>query len=488
MDKWRKTSGTSQIATVAALATISAASIFGASGAPVAQAAAASKQARAHQTRVASRSARAACRTLQARARSARNSRKAAAASAACVRAWKVAEASHRHRSAASGAPTHTGGSTAPTAPSAPTAPRTPTAPSAPSVPSAPAEPATPVSLPLVPSSGGLGWEGFGGGALPGASWRPYSSSSPFNQSTEGDPVAANSAAMVNAVLANGLPGNLVAGNAETASDWSHPVFFAQPSDPIYTLHATEQWGNNELNGMRIQVPANARPAGGGDGHLTVVEPDGWEYDFWRAQTPPPGGGTLDFSWGGRTRIDGSGTGSAGTAAGFGNLAGMIRAPELAAGKINHALFIVLKCASQGTSFGYGTTATANGSASSYVYPATHGGSSCGGGESNMPPLGARLKLAMSSAEIQALSVPTWKKTILTALSQYGGYVGDTGGPGFGFMFESSTSYTAIGDADPMVALASKLGLPKWEGNYVFNMASGVEWSKLQVLAPPSAS
>jgi len=333
----------------------------------------------------------------------------------------------------------------------------------------------------------GLGWEGFGGGALPGADWRPYAASSPFNQSVEGDPVVANSAAMVSAALSNGLPGNLVAGTAETANDWGHPTFFAQPSDPLYTLHAIEGGGRNELEGMRIPVPEYARPAGGGDGHMTIVTPDGWEYDLWQARPLPPGGGTLNFSLGGRTRIDGNGAGSGGTAAGFGNLAGMIRAPELAAGHIDHALFIVLKCAAKGTSFGYGATATSYGS--SYVYPANHGGTSCGSSNSSVPPLGARFTLAMSSAQIEALPVPSWKKTILTALAEYGGYVGDTGGSGFGFMFESSTSYTALGDSDPLVGFAKENGLPTWEGNYVFNMASGVEWSKyLRVLAPPSAS
>ncbi|HXM87366.1 MAG TPA: hypothetical protein VN889_07005, partial [Solirubrobacteraceae bacterium] len=79
-----------------------------------------------------------------------------------------------------------------------------PSAPSSPPVTPAPTEPTTPPrGVSIVPSGSGLGWEGFGGGVLPGANWRPYAPSSPFNQSTEGVPVAANSAAIVNAVLAN---------------------------------------------------------------------------------------------------------------------------------------------------------------------------------------------------------------------------------------------------------------------------------------------
>jgi hypothetical protein len=294
-----------------------------------------------------------------------------------------------------------------------------------------------------------------------------------------------NSQALVEKALSWGAPGNLVAGTSGTANDWGHPTYYAQPTDPIYTLHATEPWGRNSLEGMKIPVPAAARPAGGGDAHMTVVTPDGWEYDLWRAKAPS--GGTIEFGWGGRTRVDGNGLGSAGTASGFGNLAGMIRGPELASGHIDHALFIVLKCAAKGTGFGSGATPTSYGS--SYVYPATHGGSTCATDDPNLPPMGAHFMLAMSDAQIQRLLVPAWKKTILTALAHYGGYVGDTGGPGFAFMFESGATYTSLGFADPLVSFAVTNLVPAWDGNYVFNVAGGVEWSKyLRVLTPPPAA
>jgi hypothetical protein len=343
----------------------------------------------------------------------------------------------------------------------------------------------SPTPAPEPPSSGGGGWEGFGGGALPGATWRPYASSSPFNTAIEGATVAPSSPAYVEKALSWGLPGNLVAGTAETPNDWAHPTFYALPGDPVFTLHAIAT-AYSPIEGMKIQIPLAAKPAGGADGHMTVVAPDGWEYDFWQVHEKNPSTGVLTFSNGGRTRVDGSGLGSQGTAAGFGNLAGMIRAPELAAGHINHALFIVLKCAAKGTSFGYGATATSYGS--SYVYPATHGGGACPSSSPNPVPLGAHFMLAMSDPQIQALSVPTWKKTILTALAEYGGYVGDTGGPGFALMFESSTTYTALGLPDPLVVFGALNALPQWGSQYVFNLASGVEWSKyLRVLAPPPA-
>ena len=40
-------------------------------------------------------------------------------------------------------------------------------------------------------------------------------------------------------------------------------------------------------------IPRAARPAGGGDGHMAVIQPDRWEYDFWQVQDRPAGGGTL---------------------------------------------------------------------------------------------------------------------------------------------------------------------------------------------------
>jgi hypothetical protein len=328
------------------------------------------------------------------------------------------------------------------------------------------------------------GWEGFGGGLFPDGSWRPYDASSPFNTIARGSTVHPDSAAYAEEALSWGAPAPLIAGNAESTSDWSHPAFYARSSDPLYTLQATAPWGTNALDGMKIRVPADARPAGGGDGHLTIVTPDGWEYDLWQANAPLPGTKRVTFTWGGRTRVDGNGLGSGATAAGFGSLAGMIREPELAAGHINHALFITLKCAAKGTAFGYGTRATSYGS--SYVYPATHGGSVCPAEDPNPLPMGAHLQLAMSDAQIQALPVPAWRKTILEALAQYGGYVGDTGGPGFGLMFESSTSYTALGLPDPLLIFGALNLVPFWSGHYVFNVANGVDWSRyLRVLAPP---
>jgi hypothetical protein len=333
------------------------------------------------------------------------------------------------------------------------------------------------------------GWLGFGVNSWPSALWRPYAGSSPFNLLASGVSVHPDSAAIVQRVLSwnsQNPVGNLLAGLADTAQDYAHPTFYAQPSDPIFTLHATG--GSPSIEGMRIPVPDAARPAGGSDHHMAIVTPDGWEYDLWNVTSKPQGGGTLVFELGGRTRIDGNGLDSYGTAARFGNLAGVIRAQELAAGHIDHALFITVRCTSTSTGFGYDTRPAPGGGQSAYVYPASHGGSSCSSADDvGAPPMGARFQLAMSDAQIQALAVPVWKKTILTALAHYGGYVGDTGGPGFAFQFESGTTYTSFGVTDPLVTFAKANNVPTYNGSYVFNMANGVDWARyLRVLVPPA--
>jgi len=384
----------------------------------------------------------------------------------------KAVSARHRKRSTTTTTTAPAPTTTTTTAPApAPTTTTTTTAPA----------PAPATTTPAPTTLGG--WDGFGVGNWPTASWRPYADSSPFNQSALGAQVVPSSAGIVSSVLQWGNPGNLVDAAGAT-NDWAHPTYYAQPTDPIFTLKPLK--GSMVLNGLQIRIPNDAKPAAGGDGHMTVVEPDGWEYDFWQVQSKPLGGGTLTFNGGGRTRIDGDGRGSFGTAAGFGNLAGMIRAQELAAGHIDHALFIVVKCAGKATNYGYGVTQSSNTSDSAYVYPATHGASTCGSTDPNLPPAGARFRLAMSDAQIAALPGPQWQKTILTALAHYGGYVGDTGGSGFNFMFEDSTMYTSFGQPDPLAAFAKANNVPTWNGQYVFHVADNVNWAQyLQVIAPP---
>jgi len=99
--------------------------------------------------------------------------------------------------------------------------------------------------------------------------------------------------------------------------------------------------------------------------------------------------------------------------------------------------------------------------------------------------MGSRLQLNMSAAQIDALAVPAWKKTILKAMATYGMYFGDTGGGAWGIQAESGSTYTSFGKEDAMVTFARNNGVPTYNGNYVFNIRDGVDWAKYLRLIPP---
>lgn len=315
---------------------------------------------------------------------------------------------------------------------------------------------------------------------MPGSCWRPYGDGSPFNRRLPANPpLAEGSAAMVKwwAAQPDTNMFKFTGGDADTPNDYDHPVYFSEAGDPLYTVHCRRWTSSCAVDGLRIRIPSAARAAGGTDAHMTVIDQDGgWEYDFWEAEDLPRGGGDLFIGHGGRTRLDGDGLGSNATAAHFGGAAGVIRPEELADGEIAHALFFVVQCTND-----------------SSVPPAGDGhGRTCASmGKSNAgaPAMGQHFYLDMTSREISALRIPTWKKTILRAMAEYGLYVGDTGGGSLKTM--SGTSYTSFGMADPWIALGRKLGVPSWNSSsdkktkYLFDLREDVDWkSKLRVVDP----
>lgn len=316
-------------------------------------------------------------------------------------------------------------------------------------------------------------WGGLGGLNHAPSCWRPYSDSSPFNRMIAPNaPLAPNSAAMISTMMSYGTPNNLLAGESG-GNDGGRPLYFSKPTDPVFTLHCTEAWGVCPLEGAVIHVPDGAAPSGGSDAHLTVIDQlTGWEYDLWTVASIPHSGGVLSFGWGGKTRIDGDGLGSGAVAANYGSAAGILRAEELQAGQINHALFLDVKCDS-----------------GHFVYPANKTGQSCAA--IGLPtgaalPMGSRLQLTMSDDQINALNVPDWKKTILRAMAHYGLILGDTGGD-WGIAKESGAAYTSLGQPDPWVAFAQKVGAPYYgpDNDYVFNLRDGVDYAhNLRVVDP----
>ncbi len=120
------------------------------------------------------------------------------------------------------------------------------------------------------------------------------------------------------------------------------------------------------------------------------------------------------------------------------------------------------------------------------VYPAAGHGTACAS-RSAAPAMGTRFRLAMSAAQIGALAVPPWKKTVLRAMARYGMFVGDTGGSGWTVAIESGQTFWSFGAPDPMLTVARASGAPYYApyDSYVLNLADGVDWARyLQVLAP----
>lgn len=309
----------------------------------------------------------------------------------------------------------------------------------------------------------------------PPGCWRPYSARSPFNRVVPSRPRLLDGSARIIRQLTDwGPPQRLLAGHADTSRDYFHPLYWSRPGDPVFRVHCVK-FGRCPIEGHRIRIPAAARAAGGGDGHLAVIDRQtGWEYDFWQVRRKPARGGRLDVSYGGRTRIRGTGLGSNATAAWFGLAAGVIRVSEMRAGQISHALFAQVKCTS-GRS----------------VYPAHRGTTAAPCGQfgispASAPPLGSRIWLDLPPARIEALKVPGWRKTILRALHRYGMIVGDTnGGNGaWGLQGESGSSFTSFGKPDPWETFAASVTRPS-DGAYALDIDGGVDWSRhLKVLDP----
>jgi hypothetical protein len=284
---------------------------------------------------------------------------------------------------------------------------------------------------------------------------RPYLSASIFNRRLPAQPpIAAHSASIVSNLVANGMhfPGGTTE-FALTTTEARIAVYYSAPTDPLVRIHCTFQFGPNtctgangyDIDGRLIRVPTVAEPAPGTDKHMTIVDQTGGhEYDFEHA-TWAAGHHTLDVWSGAEVPIGtdlGDGLGSGATAADFANLAGLIAAPELADGQIDHALSIVVPCTR------------------GYVFPATlANGFPCARmpnyrGYRNAAPLGTFFQLDMSDAQIAASGAPAWEQTIMTAMAHYGMYVNDTGDPGdpvdIGLEAVSDISSTVYGVSPPL--------------------------------------
>jgi hypothetical protein len=316
----------------------------------------------------------------------------------------------------------------------------------------------------------GIDTSQFGGGNWPPACWRPFADTSPFNQRIPANArLAASSSTLVMRLREEGAGPKSGRGNIPEGSDYHKSVFYARATDPEYTVRGGSTVSPYDVDGRKVRLPEGARQTPGGDAHLGIVY-DGEEWCFYRASVDP-GTRTISVSSGRRIPLSGDGRNAAATSARFGCLAGLIRYQELVAGRIEHAIFM-----------------TASTTGSGFVYPALK---SDGPRGADYPPMGTRFQLDPSYATDQWLSrFPAWKQGVLRALRDYGGYVGDTTNGGWTAMpFESEVGYYSIGAPRPFAEYAkahdaSDPDISVSSGTYYYNLASGVDWSRLRVVDP----
>jgi hypothetical protein len=344
---------------------------------------------------------------------------------------------------------------------------------------------------PPPPPGDSCGWGILDATNLPGACWRPYSNSSPWNAPIpDGTPTQADSARLV-ANLGSPAAGQSKFGDPDLETS-NQPVYWsgAGGADPMVTVECTDYGRACPVQGLQVPLPPGAAPAGGyqgagtyNDANMVVVNAtDGKEYDFWRVQSRS--GGILRIGWGGYTSATGLGDaasnlggGSSASGSDLPEYGGTITGDELAANRIPHALRLVVPCAG------------------SHVYPAgKDAGPSCG---LDSIPMGTRFQLTMSNAQIDALAVPAWQKAILRAFHTYGAYAADVTGGGAGSKWTLEWSgcdmYESIGNPCRFVQYAKQQGIPPQDFDhdgqleYQFRWWEGIDWARSVRVVPPPA-
>jgi hypothetical protein len=53
-------------------------------------------------------------------------------------------------------------------------------------------------------------------------------------------------------------------------------------------------------------------------------------------------------------------------------------------------------------------------------------------------------------------------------------------------LWEGSSTYPGV-FPEPFAAIGAEQGVPSSSGGYDFNLAQGIDWSRLRAVAPPSA-
>jgi hypothetical protein len=260
-------------------------------------------------------------------------------------------------------------------------------------------------------------------------------------------------------------------GNADRVPqqyDLSAGIYFAKTSDPVYTINCNA-WGTGScpsLQGLQIHIPTYAKwggyPApncsgcpthGNFDAQMVVISPDGtMEYDLWQADQFPGASGSSNFTISSgeafpvsqMNEFGPSGWTGAATASHRALTAGILLPSDLINGVISHALTVAPPCVS-----------------GQNVFPGIGGsGVLCPNGTGL--PQGSRLFLALSDAQINAMSLSATARMFYIAMAHYGVYVTDTSGQASTWYLVGTPnvhSWTDLGLPDPWPAAAAAAGV-----------------------------
>lgn len=284
--------------------------------------------------------------------------------------------------------------------------------------------------------------------------WLPIPANPVFDW--ESSQIAATLAAGTKSVTAVNYSATLRGPGGITAATPRYDVVFANQTGGS----AGKNWGPDPFPDS-MPIPNGVPLPSGTDKHLSVADPvNNRVYNLWQAVPP---GTTWGASWGAATDLHGDGRelgGGSSTGSNMARYAGVVTVAEVAAGRIDHAMFFATDIARLTT----------------FRYPATKTDGKNTAGSVWTIPEGGRIQLD-PSIDLDAISGITQFELIFgRALQKYGAYCGDNGGTRLGFILEYPD------DADPATdyvgATYTAAGVP----NEYYNMPH-IPWSGLRVLA-----
>jgi hypothetical protein len=257
--------------------------------------------------------------------------------------------------------------------------------------------------------------------ALPDAraagSFRAFSSDSYWNTSLPADaPIDPKSSAFIDFLNSDNSADYLRVVGTESSGGWGEPIFWAEPSDPIYKVKQT-RYTLPEAFATGIRIPSEARVPNTSDAQMTIYDvAEGSVYKLQKAvydsatDTWSAGGGSwyATASNGLHRSFEESNDERNHGHRGIPPATHAVRFDEIESGRIDHALKIAVNTAHQEA-----------------VWPMT-----ASDGDSLDPaalPQGARLRIK-PSVDLNQLNLSPAARVIAEALQRYGAVVGDSSG------------------------------------------------------------